>query len=137
MCTVQQHLSDSKNSNISCSQAPAQLTVISGSSNNLAMTSSARPCSNANLHHTNESMFDGQEAVSLNASNGHPVSSLGANVIPALGNAWHHCVSTRLVLEQFEDYRTITIAKSPIAAKDSADFEIGMAGLVEIHDQDE
>ena len=40
----------------------------------------------------------------------------GAAAVPALGNSWHHCVSTRLVLEHFTTHRQLTITKSPIEA---------------------
>jgi len=94
------------------SQAPAQLTLISGSSNNLAMFSQTSTPSSI-----------------------PPSIALGANVVPALGNSWHHCVSTRLVLEQFPTHRTMTISKSPITTKSSCQFEITQAGLVELSGQ--
>ena len=55
----------------------------------------------------------------------------GACVIPALGNSWHHCVSTRLVLEHFTTHRTVTVTKSPIAAQHTARCELTAAGLIE------
>lgn len=81
--------------------AHAQLTVITGSSSSLAMSSSCND------------------------------STPSTNVIPALGTAWHHCISTRLVLEQFTSHRVMTITKSPIAAIFSVACEVTTAGLVE------
>ena len=52
-------------------------------------------------------------------------------MVPALGNSWHHCVSTRLVLEHFTTHRTLTITKSPIAAQHTARLSLTAAGLVE------
>eukprot|EP00613_Pedinella_sp_CCMP2098_P080830 CAMPEP_0171939756 /NCGR_PEP_ID=MMETSP0993-20121228/36585_1 /TAXON_ID=483369 /ORGANISM="non described non described, Strain CCMP2098" /LENGTH=497 /DNA_ID=CAMNT_0012581669 /DNA_START=49 /DNA_END=1542 /DNA_ORIENTATION=+ len=104
---------------VSCSQAPVQLTHISGSSNTLAMAAPATP-----------SFGNAARGAGSNGGNGDP---LGANVIPALGNSWHHCVSTRLVLEQFlGGERTCTIAKSPIAALTSVRCGVTAAGLVEL-----
>lgn len=97
------------------SQAPAQLTVIGGSSHNLAATPHSATAGGEG--HGGDSLGDG---------------GLGANVVPALGNSWHHCVSTRLVLEQLTSAgRALTITKSPIAAQATCGFAITAAGLEE------
>jgi len=53
-------------------------------------------------------------------------------LIPALGNTWHHCVSTRLVCEQFPSHRTLTVAKSPLAAATTVPFQVTAKGLEEL-----
>ena len=90
--------------------APAQLTLISGTSNALAMSDAP-----------------GFEMATGGGEHGFG----GACVIPALGNSWHHCVSTRLVLEHFTTHRTVTVTKSPIAAQHTARCELTAAGLIE------
>ena len=95
----------------------AQLTVISGTSNALAMSSA--PGFLAATGGLGEHGFGGAAAV------------------PALGNSWHHCVSTRLVLEHFTTHRQLTITKSPIAAQHTARCALTAAGLVEENDDDD
>ena len=57
---------------------------------------------------------------------------LGANAVPALGNSWHHCVSTRLVLDHLtSSKRALTVTKSPISALVTCGFAITAAGLEE------
>jgi hypothetical protein len=93
----------------------AQLTVIGGSSHNLA---AAR---NASAH---ELGGDGPGGILGDG--------LGANAVPALGNSWHHCVSTRLVLDHLtSSKRALTVTKSPISALVTCGFAITAAGLEE------
>jgi len=102
----------------SCSQAPAQLTVISGSSHSLALAH--RP-----------GVPDGSGGGGGGDGFGGGTGP-GANVVPALGNSWHHCVSTRLVLEQLAQHRTLTVTKSPIASQLTASCDVTARGLEEV-----
>ena len=58
-------------------------------------------------------------------------------VVPALGVTWHHCVSTRLVLQQFPTFRVMEIAKSPIAQAVATHLTMTSAGLQELAEGEE
>mmetsp|Transcript_7224 Transcript_7224/g.12761 ORF Transcript_7224/g.12761 Transcript_7224/m.12761 type:complete len:127 (+) Transcript_7224:316-696(+) len=55
----------------------------------------------------------------------------------ALGNSWHHCVSTRLAIcqltsnEQWPNRRVATIQKSPLVASSNVFFDIELSGIQE------
>jgi len=126
------------------SLAPAQLTVIGGSSNNWALEKNDNEGEGgrggdggSNMRSQQQHMADGGEGgISINLSSSD--ARLGANVVPALGNSWHHCVSTRLVLEQLNSHqRALTITKSPIAAQITCRFVVAAPGLVEVVDSKE
>lgn len=64
-------------------------------------------------------------------------SAGGDHLEAALGTAWHHCISTRLVLRGDGSggdgaspcSRVLTIEKSPIAPRTAVAYEIGAAGV--------
>ena len=147
--------SSSSNSSIAPSLfTPAQLTVIGGSSNNWAlendcgagrrdengndertafMNSTTTTTTSAATNTTSRPSSSSSSPSSSSSSSSSVDASLGANVVPALGNSWHHCVSTRLVLEQLSAHqRMLTIAKSPIAAQVACGFVVASSGLIEV-----
>lgn len=64
----------------------------------------------------------------------------------ALGTSWHHCLSTRLVLESLDEggfdsttppqVRRATVVKSQVAARASMKFQITTAGLQQVTSED-
>ena len=64
--------------------------------------------------------------------------SMNMTVRPALGVAWHHCVSSRLFLSQAGDgSRFLTISKSPICRQQTIQVLITDAGIIEGNDKTE
>lgn len=67
----------------------------------------------------------------------HGTTTSASDMRPALGNTWSHCVNTRLLMQESNDSgsassasRTLTIAKSPVAATLSVHYRIGHCGVV-------
>ncbi len=68
-------------------------------------------------------------------------------VTASLGTSWHHCISTRLLLEHGMDphsisnentnVRTATVVKSNVSGRHTISFEINASGVSEINRQDD
>ena len=56
----------------------------------------------------------------------------------ALGNSWHHCLSTRILMEQQQqnNMRKATLVKSNVAGNVSMNYQITMQGLEEMEIQE-
>jgi len=55
-------------------------------------------------------------------------------IIPALGNTWSHCVTTRILLHSIMDARRLVIAKSPQSPMVELGYTVGSAGVVQSED---
>jgi hypothetical protein len=49
--------------------------------------------------------------------------------VPALGNTWSHCVTTRILLHSAEDMRKLVIAKSPCSPMVEMTYLVSKAGV--------
>lgn len=102
----------------------AQRTFITGTSHSLAMAVDTEGGGNTHAH--THAYAQGEE------EGGKDAEARDDFVVPALGNTWHHCVSTRLVMEQFPSHRTVSVAKSPIAPFTVVECKVTESGLVEL-----
>ena len=66
------------------------------------------------------------------------MKDVGGDYRPTLGPAWHHCVSTRLVMHVAREgipssgLKILSLAKSPIAGHTQIPFEVREEGIVSV-----
>lgn len=53
-------------------------------------------------------------------------------IIPALGNTWSHCVTTRILLTCKDDARHLIVAKSPLTPMAQLEYKIAAEGIVDL-----
>ena len=57
-----------------------------------------------------------------------------SQIVPALGNTWSHCVTTRILLHSTGISRQLVIAKSPCSPMVELEYEITQAGVLQVGD---
>ena len=73
---------------------------------------------------------------------GDRMKDMGGDYRPTLGPAWHHCVSTRLVMHvtrggmPSSGLKILTLVKSPIAGHTQIPFEVREEGIISVQSND-